>query len=277
MLPDSLELIALNTIPFQSVLDYLNRGFENYLVPLSFTQPLLTSLIRADAIDFNTSQVVQVGGEPAGIVLIATRGWKTRLAAFGIFSEWRGKGVGAWFTQQLVEQARQRNERQMVLEVLTENHAAIHLYRQAGFQETRRLVGFAGTQMVGEVCAEVEECDPNLAARLLLATNCDLPWQVSAETLLQAGSYLRALRLGQSLVFCHSFGENDALIRGLYFSNPEEAQRLLRHAFTLYPERTWRMAPHFPEAMVLPLMTDLGMIMRPEAQFEMRLALQEPR
>ena len=96
--------------------------------------PFEPSLMDADV-------VLLAGDIPAGIALIARRGWTSRLAAMGISLEWRGRGAGTWFINGLLREASERGEREMVLEVIEQNEPAVALYTRSGFEIVRRLVG----------------------------------------------------------------------------------------------------------------------------------------
>ncbi len=268
---NQVQLQPVAEIPFQTILDYMNRGFEEYIVPAQFTQTLLTYLIRVDSVDFNASRIVTVGGEPAGIALLNSRGWSTRLGAFGIFKEWRGKGIGTAFTALLLDEARKRNDRTMVLEAICENHAAIRIYQKAGFEITRKLIGFEGKELQGETCSRVRECDPRLAAQALMQLAPNLPWQVSGESLLSCTSHMRAFRYIGSIVFLHTSGETHTHIRGLTVHDEEEGRTLLKHVLALYPKHIWRLSPCFPESLLLPLLPSLGFEPLSLAQYEMRI------
>lgn len=271
MTAESIQLQPATEFPFQTLVEYLNRAFEEYLVPAHFTQPLLGYFIRVDSVDLNNSRVVSFEGEPAGIALLNARGWSSRLGAFGIFKEWRGKGIGSTFTTLLIEEARKRNDRSLVLEVICENHAALKMYQKAGFEITRKLIGFEGKNLAGEACSEVQECDPRLASQDLLLLQPNLPWQVSGESLLPSSSNMRAFRLGDSRLLFHVLGNTTAQIRGLSLANSPEGRRLLRHVLTLHPDLTWRLSPAFPEDLVLPLLPTLGFTILSLSQYEMRI------
>src|SRR5215213_5438665 len=121
------------------LVEIVNRGFQGYFVPIHLDVTALLNMIRKDGIDLTMSRVQVVDGEPAGMALLARRGWTSRLAAMGIAEESRGRGLGSLFMEQLIEEAHQRGEHEMVLEVIEQNQPAVHLYKKYGFKITRRL------------------------------------------------------------------------------------------------------------------------------------------
>ena len=105
------------------LVEFLNRGFEGYFVPITFSVDTFLNMTRRDGIDLTISRVLIADNEPAGIALLAHRGWTSRLAAMGIAGEMRGKGAGSWFMEQLIGEASERGEHQMLLEVIEHKQA----------------------------------------------------------------------------------------------------------------------------------------------------------
>ncbi len=60
----------------------------------------------------------------------------------GIVVNARNSGVGTWAMEQLIEEAKARGEKQMLLEVIEQNTAGVKLYEKVGFEKVRRLVGY---------------------------------------------------------------------------------------------------------------------------------------
>ncbi|HNF95179.1 MAG TPA: GNAT family N-acetyltransferase, partial [Anaerolineales bacterium] len=136
----SLKPASEYTIPFLA--DLMTRGFEGYIVPINITDNVLHTMIRRDGIDLTSSRVLVRDEEPIGVAFIARRGWTSRLAAFGITSNARNGGVGTWAMEQLLQEARERGEKEMLLEVIEQNTAGVKLYERVGFTKIRRLVGY---------------------------------------------------------------------------------------------------------------------------------------
>ena len=137
-----LASIPASNYPLADLVKFLNRGFEAYFVPIQFSPVTFLNMVDKDGIDLTASRVLLVDEQPCGIALIARREalHASRLAAMGIAREARGRGAGSWFMDVLVHEARRRNDREMVLEVIEQNEPAVKLYRKAGFQAVRRLV-----------------------------------------------------------------------------------------------------------------------------------------
>src|SRR5258706_2027828 len=109
----------------------LNRGFEGYFVPLSFTAQAYERRFRSEHLDPYASRVYSHDGSPAGALLIARRGWTSRVAAMGIAPAFRGQGVGRRILEEVIAEARARGDRAMLLEVLVQNSPTLALYTSA--------------------------------------------------------------------------------------------------------------------------------------------------
>src|SRR5262245_51276091 len=70
-----LDLTPVSHYPLTDLTDLLNLSFENYLVPIQFNISQFITMLRKDSIDLDSSRVLIIDDEPAGIALIARRGW----------------------------------------------------------------------------------------------------------------------------------------------------------------------------------------------------------
>src|SRR5215212_6763256 len=160
------DTVPAANYPLPDLAKYLNRGFEDYFVPIQFNTTTFLDMLRKDGIDLTASRILVAEDQACGIALIARRGWTSRLAAMGISQEMRGKGAGSWFLEKLIHEARERSDHEMVLEVIEQNEAAVHLYQKYGFQVIRRLIGFTRTDMMESINGDLQEIDLRAAGSL---------------------------------------------------------------------------------------------------------------
>lgn len=185
--------------PLPDLVKLLNLGFENYLVPIQFGLSQFLTMVRKDSIDLMSSQILLADDEPSGIALIARRGWTSRLAAMGISQQIRGKGAGSWFMDKLIQEAYERGDHEMTLEVIEQNEPAVRLYRNYGFQTIRRLVGFTRKSTVEDSTQDLHEIDLRQAGHLISLHGLpDLPWQLSGESIAHMNPPARAYRKGKA-------------------------------------------------------------------------------
>jgi ribosomal protein S18 acetylase RimI-like enzyme len=258
--------------------ELITRGFEGYFVPIQIGEATLLRIIRQDSVDLASSSVVLSDGLPAGVALIARRGWESRVAAMGIVAERRGKGAGKFLMSTLIEAARQRGEHALVLEVIEQNLAALRLYENSGFVKVRRLASFSydGDSTASSVTS-LEEIDIRDMARAISMYGLpDLPWQASAETIAQYAPPVRAFRLGQAHAMISDPGRDQIAFYSLLVE-PEgrgrgQAQALIRAVLAAFPGKAWQVPAFLPEEVGI-VFQKSGFQPGPLTQWQMRLAL----
>ena len=97
---------------------------------------------RTENLDPFASRLYFRDDSPAGIVMIARRGWTSRLAAMAIAPNLRSRGLGQHLMRIAIREAKDRGDRSMLLEVFEQNPAAVALYKKLGFRPIRRLIGY---------------------------------------------------------------------------------------------------------------------------------------
>lgn len=152
----------------------------------------------------------------------------------------------------LVEEARERGERRMVLEVIEGNAAAEQLYARGGFQPGSRLVGFGGV-VEPDASAEISAVDlREVSAAVARYAEAELPWQISAETLALLAPPVLAFAGRRAWIAVRPLG-TDALSLCALVSEPGPeraagAVDLLRAVAARFPARRWRVPALWPEA-----------------------------
>ncbi len=236
---------------------YVTRSFEGYFVPIVMSEANLLARIRLDSIDLSESRLVMAGESVAGAALIARRGWSSRVAAMGIVPEWRHQGVGKFLMNELLSDARQRGDHEMMLEVIEQNDAAVHLYESTGFQKVRRLVGLSAEEAHGTEMPGLEEIDVRELGRLISAHGLhDLPWQLSAETIAQFTPPYRAYRMDAAYALISDPEAKQVRFFSLLVEPSARgtgmAQQLLRAIMARHPEKSWHVPAIFPEEIIGP-------------------------
>jgi ribosomal protein S18 acetylase RimI-like enzyme len=184
-----MRAIELN---YAQLAQVFTRAFEGYAVPLAVDAQSLEQRARVESIDLVASTIAD-----SGVVLVARRGRTSRIAAMGVFSEARGRGVGRTMLADTLAACRARGDARVVLEVIEGNEAAVALYRSAGFAVTRRLVGWARGAVPGSGDLPVE-VEPQEVARVLAQSGDDLPWQLAWPSIANLTAPNRGYRLGDA-------------------------------------------------------------------------------
>ena len=263
--------------PIPDLVEILNRGFEGYFVPITFSVTAFLNMVRKDGIDLTISRVLITDGQPAGVALIARRGWTSRLAAMGIAKESRGLGAGSWFMAQLIEDARARGERDMVLEVIEQNESAVHLYEKCGFQIVRRLIGFIRKDAIEDALLDLREMDLRQAGQIISQHGLlDLPWQLSGETIAQLNPPSRAYCNGQAYIVISNPDANDIVIWSLLVEADARGQghgtRILKSIMANHPGKTWHVPAILPEELGS-VYAQAGFAREDLSQWQMKLTL----
>ena len=235
-----------------ALVEFLNRGFEEYFVPITFNLSAFLNMIRRDGIDLTVSRVLLVEGEPTGIALLARRGWTSRLAAMGIARGNRGMGAGSWFMKQLINEASQRGEREMWLEVIEQNEPAVKLYQKYSFQTVRRLIGLIRKDAVEEEQSTLQEIDLREMGRLISQHgSTNLPWQLSGESIAQMNPPARAYCKGQAYIAISNPEAERVVIWSLLVEEKARGNGLgtdmLRSIIANYRGKSWHVPAIFPE------------------------------
>jgi len=271
------ELQPASDYPLPDLVNDLNRGFENYFVPIQFNVSQFLTMLRKDGIDLTASRVLIANGTPSGVALIARRGWTSRLAAMGISTDMRGKGAGTWLMNELIREARERNEREMVLEVIEQNEPAVALYKNSGFETVRRLVGFIRKDAVEDGANDLKEIDLRTAGSLISHYGLpDLPWQLSGETIAQMNPPARAYQNRQAYAVISNPDVEHVVVWSVLVE-PEArgkdlAVDMLRNVIARHAGKTWHVPAIFPEEFT-GLFDRTGFEKEELSQWQMRLVL----
>jgi GNAT superfamily N-acetyltransferase len=263
--------------PLPDLTQLLNLSFENYLVPIAFNFNQFLTMIRKDSVDLSASRVLLADGQPSGIALIARRGWTSRLAAMGIVQSLRGKRAGTWFMQKLIEEARERNDCEMLLEVIEQNEYAVRLYQQCGFQTVRRLIGLQRQKASETTALSLEEMDLLTAGRFISQYGLvDLPWQLAGETIAHMNPPVRAYGNQQACVVISNPNAEHVVIWSVVVEPVARGHALgaetLKLVIAQFPERTWHVPAILPEELGQ-VFERIGFERETLSQWQMKLSL----
>jgi GNAT superfamily N-acetyltransferase len=248
----TLDIRSASDYPLPDLTQLLNLSFENYLVPIAFNLSQFLTMVRKDSVDLAASRVLLADEQPAGIALIARRGWTSRLAAMGVVQSQRGQGAGLWFMEKLIREARERDDQDMVLEVIEQNESAVRLYQKCGFQSVRRLIGLIRKDAKESMKDSMEEIDLREAGNLISQHGlADLPWQLAGETIAQMNPPACAYRSGPALAVISNPNAEHIVIWSLLVEPAARGKDLggdmLQRVIASHPGKTWHVPAIFPE------------------------------
>ena len=274
-------------LEFPSMVDYglepaaevLARAFEDYFVRIPSTVGVLLNMARADSVDLTLSCAFLCDGVAVGGALIARRGWTCRLAGMAIVPSARRGGVGRAAVLHLLAEAKARGDRTMLLEVIEQNTAAVELYRRCGFEEVRRLIGFAGPPAADAALSpDLIEVDLREVATAVTRHGLpDLPWQLSGETLAQLTPPSVAYRLDGAWIALSDPTQSVVTIRNLIAEPAAQGAgreaALLRAVMARHPgKEEWRLSAVWPEGLAA-VIAPAGLSRSPLTQWQMQREL----
>jgi ribosomal protein S18 acetylase RimI-like enzyme len=255
--------------------------FQGYLVPMRFTPERYDTRFRAENLDPFSSRLYYSEGAPAAVVMIARRGWTSRLAAMAIAPEFRGRGLGKEVMRVALEEAILRKDRTMILEVIEHNPAALSLYTKLGFRPIRRLVGYDfdphDPRNHGSDFERLREIDPLIVARLIAKDGePDLPWLLMPETLAAATPPVQALDLDEiAYAIVADPNAEKIVIRALLVRKTHRrlgwGSRMLSALEAVFADRPLAVPVVVPENMAPGLFHRSGWQLQTLNQFEMKI------
>ena len=268
------ELKPAAEYPVAELAALFTDSFKDYFVPVKFTPQALMEIVRRD---LSVSRVLLADDKPAGVALIARRGWVNRVGGMGIVPEARGQGAASWMMERLIEETKERKTRELCLEVIEANAPAIHVYEKHGFKKVRRLVGFAGQIEAGSADGQLEEIDLRELGKIVsLHGLSDLPWQISGETLSVFSTPSVAYRMGAAYAAISNPEAEHVVIWSLLVLPDARRQglavKMLRSLAAKHPGKTWHVPPLCPEEAAHPF-EKLELEKEEIAQLQMKLSL----
>ncbi|VUS46537.1 GNAT family N-acetyltransferase [Klebsiella spallanzanii] len=180
-----MELTAVPATQFsiEQLTVILSDCFEDYLVPVTLSVEVFVQRFSAEGLSLLDSRVWLDGDVPAAMAVVARRGDEARLAAFGMRSGYRGKGLGRRLMTPLIASLQEQGVRRMWLEVIRENHAAMALYQSLGFEVRHGLCGYLSSQAGSDEPPILQDCDVlALTRRASAEVNGHLPWLMDPLT-----------------------------------------------------------------------------------------------
>ncbi|CAN7269603.1 GNAT family N-acetyltransferase [Variovorax sp. LjRoot290] len=255
-----------------------NRAYENYFVPIAFTEPLFERHLRRASADLDLSRLLLIGDALHGISLVGRRQERAYLAGFGIAGAQRGRGLARALLEAQISALSDAGMREIVLEVIEQNPARM-LYRKAGFAEIRPLVVLEGTLAQGRASAGMALDAAALASAHALCNADTRPtWRREIPTVLGAVATEGAVALGVQrdaaivgyAVYLEG-SENSALLDAGALDEAA-ASDLLDALACARVGTTWRLVDEPPDSALFRAVTARGLATGIR-QVEMQLAL----
>ena len=190
---------TLATLDLPGVTRAFNTVYQRYVVPFAMDEEQMGRHLSSTAMDLAHSPLwLDDQGAAAGLGALGVRGERGWVGGFGLSPAYRGHGLGRLLLEETLASARALGIRQVELEVLRQNEAAIRLYTRAGFRIAGHLAGLVLLRNVAPMPGRetARGADPRtLLARLPRLRPEATSWQREPSTLAASGE-LAALVVG---------------------------------------------------------------------------------
>jgi ribosomal protein S18 acetylase RimI-like enzyme len=258
----------------------MERCFDGYIVPVRVTAEGWERRFRGEHLDPFASRIFFVEDRYAAVLFVTRRGWTSRVGGMAVAKELRGTGLGRRVMQGAIADARARNDRALLLEVIEQNTPAVKLYASLGFRSTRRLVGWRWeAPHAGDAPDALREIDPLELSRVVQREgDAGLPWMLAPETLAGATAPARAFSLEDRAFALVGNAQAETLsLSSLIVPRGERRRgwgtRMLRALAAEFPGRPFAIVSILPEDTAPEFFVQAGWERHPITQFDMRLDL----
>ena len=263
------------------VADALTRSFEGYVMPVNVSAQGYERRFRPENVDPFASYLYFRETRTVAVVLVARRGWTSRVAAMAVAPEVRGRGVGKRIMQGVIGEAVSRGDRSVLLEVFEHNTPAVNLYKGLAFKPLRRLVGYhrEPDSVAPHAADTLTEIDPLDFARVVAREGeSGLPWMLVAETLSGTISPARAFHLDhRAYALIGDPNANVISLSALVVPSADRrngwATRLMHALLATYPNKAWSIPQIVPEGLAPEFFARCGWKLMDTSQVEMVLDL----
>lgn len=267
--------------PLHLSMDQLAEGlthcFEGYFMPANFTGQLVAGMVRVEAVDLGNSLVAEEEGRIVGIALVARRGTTARLAAMAIAASERRKGIGQKLMGRVLQDASNRSETRLVLEVISQNEGAIALYDAHGMTKEFRLFGYSAHLDDFEPKGDLEDIPLAQVAAVVRARGENAAsWSMSAPVIEQFSLPSKGVRAGGVVAVVSPAGDSKVVCRSMGFeSNPNAAAvtEWLSAMAKSFSGASLHLPAFFPEPEFAAPLLGAGMKEEALSQFQMGRAL----
>jgi ribosomal protein S18 acetylase RimI-like enzyme len=189
--PEDIDLMPAAAFSVEELTEAYYHTRVDYLVPMPMNAGKLREYIKNYDVDLSASAVAVDGNEILGLGMLGireNRSWITRL---GVIRSNRRQGTGTALVYHLLAQARLRNLRYIIIEVIKDNTPANNLFSKNGFIPTRELLVLRrppGLPKSVTPASNVEFLGYREAVNLLDQRRSKPSWVDEKESLINAGN-----------------------------------------------------------------------------------------
>jgi ribosomal protein S18 acetylase RimI-like enzyme len=146
---------TLENTSLSDLTNAFNAGFEGYFIKLHLTEEQMQERIITESVDLSLSVGMFDNERIVGFILTAIDTVDSVLTAnnagTGVITEYRGQGITYKLYDFLLPILKEKGVQKCVLEVITNNEVAIHLYEKVGYSKHRKLDCYKTSDTNGKI------------------------------------------------------------------------------------------------------------------------------
>ncbi len=242
--------VSANHYTFEQLASIYNESRVDYIVPMPMNAKRMEEYVLQYDIDLGLSVVaLNQDGQVAGVGMLGMRGNRAWITRLGVIPTRRGRGIGQFIVEHLLENAREGGAVRAQLEVIEGNEPALCLFAKLGFTAKRRLLVVRRPPGKPETLAnsvETTELNMDGIREVLRGHDAVASWLDETPSLLNAGN-VEGLRvqtadgMSGSIVYCSNVFQLSHLVVDAPNGDPELARATLVALHNRYPRRDTKL------------------------------------
>ena len=135
-----MKVIPLSEAEFEQIIDVFNRGFKDYIIPVSMDTYVLKDYIHVNDISLKDSfMALDEEGTPQSFTFTGIRKDKGWVGGLAVDPEHRGMGFGRAVLKAQLDRVRELELEEVWLECIEDNRIAERMYKDVGFKKMRKI------------------------------------------------------------------------------------------------------------------------------------------
>ena len=274
------EIVPAGEVPLAEQAPVFNQAFAGYLAGWAEMDVAgVARFLSAQGADLCHSRFARDrNGALVSFGLINRTGNIPRLAGMGTVPAARRTGPATYLLSHLLDEAKARGDKAMMLEVIEQNLPAHALYQRYGFREVVRLFGWRRTadgKFAEGAAEQIQELSIlTVSHRQSAIEYPDLPWQISRHAMTKLPAAARAYQLNETCIVIGDPETKPIRVHGLFSSGGDMDWNALRTGLvgvlSKFPKREFFAPAIFPEQFGAEIFEPLGFVREPLNQFLMR-------
>ena len=185
-----MEIKTLENTPVAVIASTFNEAFSDYFIRLQFTEESMAAKMKSEGILLRYSVGAFEGGQLVGFILNGydmLSGVKTIYnAGTGVIPSYRGKRITTSLYEYAIHMLAREGIYSHLLEVIDNNHPAMHVYEKIGFKKGRKLLAFKNDSPIQAIASFQFKQLNDIPPEAIVFSNMEAAWQNSLASVERA-------------------------------------------------------------------------------------------